>query len=186
MDINNIIKEVEKDFQKTIDFFQQDISSIRTGRANPSLVENILVDLYGSKIPLRQAASISTMGPRILLIQPWDHSSILAIEKSLLQSDLGINPVVDNNVIKINLPSLTEEYRKNLLKLLREKAELAKVSLRKSREDAWRRIQDGFRTGEIREDDKFKGKDKLQEIIDNFSKTIEDICQRKEKEIMES
>lgn len=179
------IKDTEKDFQKIIDFFQQDISSIRTGRANPSLVENILVDSYGSKMPLKQIASISVIDSRTISIQPWDHSIILSIEKALLQSDLGVNPIVDKNIIRISLPLLTEEYRKNLLKILGEKAEAAKISLRKSREDVWREIQDGFRAGKIKEDDKFKRKDELQELIESFNVKIDEICRRKKEEIME-
>ena len=137
-------------------------------------------------MPLKQLASISVMGPRIISIQPWDQSSLLVIEKAVLQSDLGVNPMIDKNTIRINLPPLTEEYRKKLLKLLGEKAEAAKISLRQCREDAWRKIQNGFRSGEIREDDKFKGRDELQEMIDKGSKEIESIFGRKKEEIMES
>jgi ribosome recycling factor len=186
MNIKDILKETRDDFTKTIEFFQKDVSAIRTGRANPCLVENIIVDSYGSKMPLKQIASISVMGPRILAIQPWDVSAILSIEKAILQSNLGANPVVDKNIVRITLPSLTEEYRKTLSKSLSEKAEAARISLRKTREDKWRQIQDGFRVGSVREDDKFKGKDELQKLIDEFSNQVEEICQRKEKEIMES
>jgi ribosome recycling factor len=186
MNVKDVIKEAREDFAKTVDFFQKDVSAVRTGRANPCLVENITVDSYGTKMPVKQIASISVTGPRTLAIQPWDQSALLSIEKALLQSDLGANPIVDKNIIRITLPSLTEEYRKSLLKLLGDKAESARISLRKSREEAWRKIQDNFRVGEIREDDKFKGKDELQSLIDEFSGKIEEICSRKEKEIMES
>ncbi len=186
MDIKDIIEETKKEFDKTINFFEEDIATIRTGRANPSLVEKIVVDSYGSKMPLNQLASISTMGPRTLAIQPWDQSIVSEIEKALSQSDLGGSPVVDGNIIRVTLPSLTEEYRKKLLKLLGDKAEAAKISLRKSREEAWRKIQDNFKKGEIREDDKFKGRDGLQELIDDYSQKVEETYKRKEEEIMES
>ena len=186
MEIKEIIKQTKEEFYKVVDFFEQDISSIRTGRANPSLVENITINLYGSKMPIKQAASISVIGPRVLSIQPWDQSSLLVIEKAVLQSDLGVNPMIDKNTIRINLPSLTEEYRKKLLKLLGDKAEAARISLRQCREESWRKIQFGFRAGEIREDDKFKGREDLQELIDNSSNEIEKIFEKKKEEIMES
>jgi ribosome recycling factor len=186
MEIKEIIKQTKEDFYKVIDFFEQDVSSVRTGRANPSLVENITIDLYGSRMPIKQLASISVIGPRVLSIQPWDQSSLLVIEKAILQSDLGVNPMIDKNTIRINLPLLTEEYRKKLLKLLGDKAEAARVSLRQSREEAWRKIQFGFRAGEIREDDKFKGREDLQELIDNSNNEIERIFEKKKEEIMES
>ena len=186
MELKDIIKQSREELYKVVDFFEEDISSIRTGRATPSLVENIPVNAYGTKMPLKQLASISVLGPRVISVEPWDQSSLLVIEKAILQSDLGVNPMIDRNTIRINLPTLTEEYRKKLLKVLGEKAEAARVSLRQCREDAWRKIQNGFRLGEIREDDKFKGRDDLQEIIDDCNKKIEEIYERKEKEIMES
>jgi len=186
MDIKEIIKEAEARFEKTVGFFEQGLVSIRTGRANPSLVENIMVDSYGSKLPLKQLASISALGPRALLIQPWDQSTISQIEKSLSRADLGTSPVVDKNTIRVTLPSLTEEYRRKILKTLSDKAELAKVSLRKTREEGWRKIQEGFKNGEIREDDKFKGKDDLQKLIDNYSGLIDRTLEKKEEEIMEN
>ncbi len=186
MDIKEILKETEVEFQNTVDFFEKDVATVRTGRANPSLVENILVDSYGSKLPIKQLASISVLDQRTLSIQPWDYSVISSVEKALSQSDLGANPIVDKNTIKITLPSLTEEYRKKLLKLLNDKAESAKISQRKSREDTWKKMQDGFRAGEIREDDKFKGKEDLQKLIDEYGKKIDAVIGRKEKEIMEN
>ena len=186
MVIKEITKTAQQEFIKVIEFFEQDVSSVRTNRDNPSLVENITIDIHGSRMPLKQLASISVMGSRVISIQPWDQSSLLVIEKAILQSDLGVNPMIDKNTIRINLPPLTEEYRKKLLKLLGEKAEAAKISIRKCREDAWRKVQNGFRAGEIREDDKFKGRDELQEMIDKSNKEIESIFGRKKEEIMES
>ncbi len=186
MDLKEILKETELNFEKTISFFEQDILSVRTGRANPSLVEDVMIDSYGSKLPLKQLASISSLGPRTLLIQPWDQSMMPQIEKALSQTDLGTSPIADKDAIRITLPSLTEEYRKRILKTLSEKAEAAKVALRKSREESWRKIQESFKSGDIREDDKFKGKDDLQELIDSYTQKIDEAFKRKEKEIMES
>lgn len=186
MDIKNIIKDTRSEFDKVITFYEKDISGIRTGRATSSLVEDITVDSYGTKLPLKQVASISIPGPRLITIQPWDRSLTPVIEKAIAQSELGINPVSDKETINIPLPPLTEEFRKNLTKILNEKSEEARVSLRKVREDAWKEMQDGFREGLIREDDKFKGKEDLQKLIDEYNDKIERISEKKTKEIMEN
>lgn len=179
-------KSVRVEFDKIIAFFEKDISSIRTGRATSSLVENIIVDSYGTKLPLKQVASISIPGPRLITIQPWDRSLTPVIEKAIAQSELGVNPISDKDAINIPLPPLTEEFRKNLTKILNEKSEEARVSLRKVREDAWKDLQDGFREGLIREDDKFKGKEELQKIMDEYNDKVERIAEKKTKEIMEN
>ncbi len=186
MDIKSITKETRNEFDKVISFFEKDIAGIRTGRATSSLVEDIQIDSYGTKLPLKQIASINIPGPRLITIQPWDRSLTPVIEKAISQSDLGINPVSDKDAINIPLPPLTEEFRKNLTKVLNEKSEEARVSLRKVREDVWKDIQDGFRDGVIREDDKFKGKEELQKLIDEYNNKIEAISVRKTKEIMEN
>ncbi len=185
MDIRSIIKNTREEFDKIISFFEKDISGIRTGRATSSLVENIMVDSYGTKLPLKQVASINIPGPRMIAIQPWDRLLTQAVEKAIAQSDLGVNPVSDKNMINISLPPLTEEFRRNLTKILNEKSEEARVSMRKMREESWKEIQDGFREGNIREDDKFKGKEELQKCIDEYNEKIEKISERKRKEIME-
>jgi ribosome recycling factor len=186
MDLKNIIKEARNEFDRVISFFEKDITGIRTGRATPSLVENIVVDSYDSKMPVKQIASINIPGTRIIVIQPWDKSIIPNIEKAISQSDLGINPVSDNDSVKINLPPLTEEFRKKLIKILNEKSEEARISLRRSREEFWKEMQNGFKEGSIREDDKFKGKEDLQKTIDEYNKKIEDISSQKKKEIMDN
>ncbi len=186
MDIKNIIKETRAEFDKIISFFEKDIAGIRTGRASASLVEDITVDSYGTRLPLKQVASISVPGPRLITVQPWDRSLTPVIEKAIAQSELGINPVSDKETINIPLPPLTEEFRRNLTKILNEKGEEARISLRKVREDAWKSVQDGFRDGSIREDDKFKGKEELQKLIDEYNGKIEAISAKKEKEIMEN
>ncbi len=186
MDIKSIIKNTRTEFDKIISFFEKDISGIRTGRATSSLVENIIVDSYGTKLPLKQVASINIPGPRLITIQPWDRSLTPIIEKAVAQSELGINPVSDKDSINIALPPLTEEFRRNLTKILSEKGEEARVSLRKVREESWKEMQEGFREGSIREDDKFKGKEELQKCIDEYNEKIEQTSERKNKEIMEN
>ena len=186
MDLKENIKKTRVEFDKVIDFFEKDITKIRTGRANPSLVENIMIENYGLKLPLKQIASINVPGPRIITIQPWDKTLTPIIEKAISQSELGINPVQAQGVINIALPPLTEEFRKNLIKILNQKNEEARVSLRKIREESWKELQDKFRQGSLREDDKFKGKEELQKWIDEYNSRIENISEKKNKEIMEN
>ena len=186
MIIGDIIKKTKTELDKIVSFFEKDIASIRTGRATSSLIENIVVDSYGSKLPLKQVASINIPGPRIITVSPWDKALTVSIEKAIAQSDLGVNPISDKDVITISLPPLTEEFRKNLTKILNEKGEEARISLRKVREDFWKKIQEGFKNGEVREDDKFKGKDELQKCINEYNKKIEEISERKNREIMEN
>lgn len=186
MIISEIIKKTKDGFEKVVKHFETDISGIRTGRATPSLVENITVDSYGTKMPLSQLASINVPGTRILTIQPWDRTIIPSIEKAISQSNLGVGCSVDQDLIRISLPPLTEEFRRNFIKILNDKNEEAKVSLRRIREDSWKEMQDRFRSGEIREDDKFKGKDDLQKAIDEYSRKIDELSDRKNKEIMEN
>ncbi|XOB41632.1 MAG: ribosome recycling factor [Candidatus Nealsonbacteria bacterium] len=179
-----IINKIKPELDKTINFLDRELAKIRTGRVSASLVEDLMVDYYGKKTPLKQVSSISTPGPRTLCIQPWDHSILLNIEKAILESNLGINPIVEKDLIRLSLPPLSEEYRKNLLRVLNEKLEAARLTLRRWREEAWRQIQEGFRQGKIREDDKFRAKDELQELIDEYNQKIKEMEERKKKEIM--
>jgi len=180
-----IINKIKPELAKAINFLDRELAKIRTGRVSASLIEDLIVDCYGEKTPLKQLSSISASGPRTLCIQPWDHSVILNIEKAILESNLGVNPIVEKDLIKLSLPPLSEEYRKNLLRVLNEKLEAARLTLRRWREEAWRQIQEGFRQGKIREDDKFRAKDELQKLIDEYNGKIKEIEERKKKEIME-
>lgn len=180
-----IINKIRPELDKTLNFLDRELAKIRTGRVSTSLVEDLIIDYHGEKTPLKRLATISVSGPRTLFIQPWDTSILLNIEKIILGSDLGINPIVEADVIKLPLPPPSEEYRKNLLRLLAERLETARLTVRHWREEAWRQIQDGFRQGKIREDDKFRAKDELQELIDEYNEKIEEIGERKKKEIME-
>jgi len=178
-----IIKKIKPELEKVFNFLEKEMAGIRTGRANPSLVENIVVDCFGQKFPLKQLAAVSSPGPREIVIQPWDKSYIESIEKAISQSTLGASPVVDKDIIRISLPSLSEEYRKDLLRLLSEKQEEARKTIRRWREEVWSEIQEKTRKGEIREDDKFRAKDDLQDLIDDYNEKIKEVGERKKKEI---
>ena len=179
-----LIDEKKSDFDGALGHFAKESNTIRTGRANPALVDSVFVDYYGAKTSLKQMANISVPEPRVLLVQPWARDTIAAIENAIRTSDLGLNPSNDGAVIRIVLPALTEERRKDLVKVLNQKAEEAKVSVRAVREDAWSAVQERSHIGGMSEDDKFRGKDYLQKIVDEYNKKIEEMREKKEKEIM--
>ncbi|EKE20724.1 MAG: hypothetical protein ACD_7C00500G0006 [uncultured bacterium] len=160
------------------------MSKIRTGRANPSIVEDLLVDYYGTKTPLKQIANINVPEPRTLLIQPWSRDSLANIEAAIKISDLNLAPNNDGEVIRINIPALNEERRLELVKILNKKAEEAKISIRNIREDVWREIQELEKEGKIAEDDKFRGKERLQEAVNDYNKKVDDMREKKEQEIL--
>lgn len=184
MTYKEVINKIKPDLEKTIEYFKNELAKIRTGRASPALVEDVEVDYYGTKLPLKQLASITAPEPREIIIQPWDKGSVMAIKNSILGANLGMAPVVDGEIIRLSIPQLTEETRRELAKILRTKIEEARVSIRRKREETWNEIQDLFQAGEIREDDKFRGKDELQKIIDEYNGKIEEMGKRKEGEIM--
>ncbi|MCD6550165.1 ribosome recycling factor [bacterium] len=179
-----IIEKIKPELDKVIGFLERELAKIRTAGASVSLIEDIKVECFGQQMLLKQLASISVPEPRVIVIQPWDSSYIDSIQKAIEKSNIGVNPVVDQKIIRLVLPPLTEEYRKNLSKILSEKKENARKTVRHWREEAWKEIQEKFRKGEISEDEKYKGKDKLQEVIDEYNKKIEEKVEKKEKEIM--
>ena len=166
------------------EWLKKEFIPLRTSRATPALVENILIDSYGSKTPLKHVASITVEDARTLMITPWDHSVLKSMEHAIVGSSVGISPVVDKNSIRLTMPELTEERRKALMKVVSEKLEEAKISLRKARDEVWQDIQNKEKKGEMPEDDKFRFKDELQKVIDKTIKDIEEISERKNKEIM--
>ena len=179
------IDKIKPEIDNAISYLEREMTKIRTGRASPSLVGDIVVECFGEKFPLKQLAAISLSGSKQIVIQPWDKSYIEGIEKAVSQSGLNFSPVVDKDVIRVTLPPLSEEYRKDLLRMLSEKQEEVRQSIRRHREKAWDEIQQRFKNGEIREDDKFKAKDELQELIDKYNEKVEEIGERKKKEILE-
>lgn len=179
-----IIEKSAVKFEKAASYFEEELSQLRTGRASSALVDNLMVDYYGSKAPIKQMASVTVPEPRLIVISPWNKDDLVSIEKALRESQLNFNPNNDGQVIRINIPPLTEERRKELVKMLNKKAEEARVAVRKNREEVWDGIQELEKQGKIGEDDKFSGKDKLQETVEKYNSQIEAIRDKKEKEIM--
>jgi len=183
VDYKELIKKIRPELDKVISFLEREVSKIRTGRASASLVEDIMVDCFGQKMALKQLAAISSPEPKQIVIQPWDKSYFDSIQKALANSSLGANPIVDKDVIRITLPPMSEEYRKSLLRMLSEKQEEARKTLRRWRGEVWEEVQEKAKQGEIREDDKFRAKDELQDLLDEYGEKIESIGERKKKEI---
>jgi len=177
------VHEIEEKMKKTIDATVREFSEIRTGRANPSLVEGIMVEYYGTRTPLKQLAGISIPEPRLIAIQPWDPSSVPDIEKAILKSQLGINPVNDGKIIKVPIPSLTRERCEELTKVLHKIAEQGRVSIRTVRRDGIDSIKKMEDSKDISEDDRFKGQEQVQKLTEKHTKKIEDLLEGKEKEL---
>lgn len=180
-----IIEKIKPELEKTIHFLERELAKIRTSRATPSLVEDIEVECFGQKFLLKQLGAISIPKSREILIQPWDKSYIEPIEKAISKSSLGVSPIVDGQILRISLPPISAEFRESLLKIVSQKREEARQTIRKWRGEAWDKIQDLAMEGKISEDDKYRGKDRLQELVDEYNEKIDEIVERKKKEIME-
>lgn len=178
------ISTAEKKLEEAIIFLQTELTKIRTGRAAPSLVDHFVVDVYGSRSPLKQLASITSPDPRTLVIQPWDKALIQDIERTLRSSDLNLSPAVEGTFIRLNLPPLTEENRQALIKIVRDRAEACKISVRQQREKIRDELNDEEKSKLITEDQKFKLQKQLDELVHAFGKKIEDLIEAKETEIM--
>ncbi len=183
MSYKEFIDKSKPEFEKALKFLEQELAKIRTSRATPSLVEDIQVDAFGSKFALKQLGAISTPSTNQIAIQPWDASYIEPIEKAISNSGLGMSVAVDKNLIRLSLPLLTEEYRQALSKILNEKAEQTRQIVRRLREDVWNKIQSAEKAKEISEDEKFKGKDDLQKIVDDYNEKIKNLVDKKKNEI---
>ncbi len=183
MDYKDIIKKTKPEMEKVIGFLEKELAQIRTSRVSPALIEDILVDFSGTKSSLKQLGTISCSGPREILIHPWDRSYVEPIVSALRKNKVGVSPVVDKDVVRLTFPPLSQEYRQELLRGLANKSEETRKTIRHWRDTAWREAQDKFREGEIREDDKFRVKDELQDLIDENNKRIDKIGERKKKEI---
>lgn len=183
--IKELLKEAEAHMQKSIHVLQEDLAGIRTGRAHPGLVEKIQVEYYGAPTPLMQLASISVPEPRSLMIKPFDKTTLKTIERAILASDLGLTPNNDGIAIRLNLPPLNEERRRDLVKHVSHRLEEARVALRNIRRDSIKDIKEFENEKLISEDERKRGEEDLQKIIDRLIGEIERIGQQKEKEIME-
>ncbi|MBE5776968.1 MAG: ribosome recycling factor [Clostridiales bacterium] len=179
-----VIDEAKVKMEKARDFYQQDMLSLRAGRANPQILDKIVVDYYGSPTPLKQMGNINAPEPRMLVISLWDPKAIPLVEKAIQKSDLGLNPSNDGKVIRLAVPELNEERRRELSKVVKKSAEEAKVAVRNTRRDAMEQIKKLKKDSVITEDDQRKAEDELQKVTDQKIKEIDKISAEKEKEIM--
>jgi ribosome recycling factor len=183
--LNDVYEDARDRMQKTIETLERDYKRLRTGRASISLVDGIKVDYYGSATLLNQLATLTIPEPRTIMIQPWDSSVIGEVEKAILKSDLGLTPSNDGKVIRITIPPLTQERRRELVKVIKKKAEEAKVAVRNVRRDANEMLKDLKKEKEISEDEQVKAQEETQKITDDFIKKIDSVYSTKEKEILE-
>lgn len=182
--IKDVISAAEVKMQKTLSVLNSDLSTMKAGRANPTMLDRIQVDYYGSPCPLTQVANVSAPEPRMLVITPWEKSLLKEIEKAILKSDLGINPSNDGSIIRLLIPELTEETRKNLVKNVKKTGEDAKVAIRSIRRDANEKIKSLKKDGHISEDEVKKAEETVQKKTDQYIKEIDSAIVAKEKEIM--
>lgn len=180
-----VIDTAAEKMKKTTAVYQDDLRSIRAGRANPQLLERVTMDYYGVQTPLTQMGNITSPEPRMLVVNVWDQKAIPLVEKAILKSDLGLNPSNDGKIIRLIIPELNEERRKELTKLVRKGAEEAKVAIRSIRRDAMDQFKKLEKDSQITEDDRAKAEKKMQEVTDNAIKGVDELCAKKEKEIME-
>jgi ribosome recycling factor len=181
--IAEVIAELEKDISKTHEALKRDLSKIRTGRAHPSLLESVRVEVYGSQMPLSQVATVTAPEARMLTVKPWDKTQLKVIEKAIVQSPLGLNPQSDGDILRIPLPPLTEERRKDLAKLVKKQGEETKVAIRKARHDA-KDMLDGLE-GDMSEDELERAQKKVEELIQKGTSEVDAIIARKDKDLLE-
>ncbi|MGE5583002.1 MAG: ribosome recycling factor [Bacillota bacterium] len=183
--VKDVLKDTENHMKGAIEATKKEFAAVRTGRANPSILDRVVVEYYGTPTPLNQVASVSTPDARMLVIQPWDKSVLGAVEKAIQKADLGMNPVNDGNVIRLPVPQLTEERRKELVKIVKKEAEEKRVVIRNLRRDANDKIKALEKEARISEDESKKGLDDVQKLTDKYIAEIDRILEQKEKEIME-
>jgi ribosome recycling factor len=185
MTTQETLHDAEQKMRGAVSFTQEELSSLRTGRANPKLLDRLSVDYYGTLVPLNQLASFSVPEPRLLVLQPFDRNAVASIEKAIMSSDLGLTPSNDGNVIRLAFPPLTEERRKDLIKLARDRAEEGRVSVRNVRRHAKEHLEREERDHNISEDDLRRAEKELQRLTDQFVTEIDRILEQKEKELGE-
>lgn len=181
----DVLKISEDKMKKSISILKNELISIRAGRVNPSILDRITIDYYGTMTPINRLASITSPEPKIIMVQPWDASKLSEIEKAIQKSDLNINPIADGKVIRLVFPDLTEERRKELVKVVHKKAEETRIAIRQIRRDANDSIKKMDKNGEISEDDKLKKEDDVQSLTDKYIKEVDKLVSEKEREIME-
>ncbi|HEX7048391.1 MAG TPA: ribosome recycling factor [Gammaproteobacteria bacterium] len=183
--IEDLKKDASKRMDKSVESFRTELTRIRTGRAHTSLLDHITVDYYGSEVPLSQVANISAEDSRTLMVQPWERQMVAVIEKAIMTSDLGLNPATAGQIIRVPLPPLTEERRRDLIKVVRAEAENARVSVRNVRRDVLGDIKDLLKEKEISEDDERRAQDDVQKLTDRHVAEIDQMLAKKEQELLE-
>jgi len=183
--INDITNDCEEGMKKAIDAFKRDLAKIRTGRASAAMLDGIRVDYYGTPTPVNQVATVQVVDARLITIKPWEKSMIPVIDKAIRASDLGLNPVPDSDLVRLPIPPLTQERRKDLAKVVKKQAEEARVAVRAARRDAMDLVKEAEKDGEISEDEKKNGEKKIQELTDKYVTAVDGIAVAKEQEIME-
>jgi ribosome recycling factor len=183
--VKDVLKDLEKRMKTSLEHFRKDLGKLRTGRANLSIFEDIKVEYYGVLTPVNQMAKVGVPDPSLITVQPYDASLLEAIDKAVKAADLGLNPINDGKVLKIPIPPLDEERRREIVKKVKKMLEDEKTALRNMRRESKEFIEELEKEKEITEDDKFKGLDELQKITDDYTKKIEDAAAVKEKEIMQ-
>jgi ribosome recycling factor len=183
--IEDIKKDASKRMAKSIEALKDEFSKIRTGRAHVSLLDHVRVEYYGNEVPLNQAATVSVVDARTLSVQPWEKSMVPAIEKAIMSSDLGLNPATSGTVIRVPLPMLTEERRKEMIKIVRHEAESSRVAIRNIRRDSNNDIKELLKEKEVTEDEARRGEDDIQKLTDKYVGEVEQLLAAKEKDLME-
>jgi ribosome recycling factor len=183
--LDGILKSAEHKMTTAVDILSRDLQSVRTGRATPTLLDRIQVDYYGTPTPINGVANISAPDPRMVVVQPWDRSMLGPIEKAIQKSDLGINPTNDGQVIRLVLPQLTEERRKELVKQVHQRAEVARVAVRNCRRDALDHMRKAEKDGGISQEDEKRAQERLQKLTDTFIRRVDDVSRNKESEVLE-
>jgi ribosome recycling factor len=183
--VDEALKQAEHKMQKAIEVAREEFGGVRTGRASPQLLQRLNVDYYGSQTPMQQLASFSVPEPRLLVIHPYDRNAMQMIEKAIQASDLGLNPSNDGSVIRLSFPPLTEERRKELVKMIRDRAEHGRVAVRNVRRHTKEEIDKDMKAGKVSEDDGHRAEKDLQKLTDKFVAEIDQMLERKESELME-
>ena len=182
--LDDMIKDAEQRMQKSIETLKRDLAKIRTGRAHPSVLDHVTVEYYGSETSLSQVANISTSDARTLAITPWDKSMVGPVEKAIMNSDLGLNPSTAGDVIRIKMPALTEDRRRELVRVVRNEAEGGRIAIRNIRRDVNQDLKDLLKEKEITEDDLRRGEERVQKTTDRYVAQIDDLLKEKEQDLM--
>jgi len=179
------IREARDRMEKAVEAMRREFTSVRTGKATPALLDTVRVEAYGSKMPINQVGTVSAPEPRLLLVQPWDKSLLGEIEKAIRSADLGLNPANDGSIIRVPIPPLNEERRKDMVRMLHKLAEEGRISVRQARQDANKAIKQRQADHEIGDDEAHREMDEVQKLTDEYSKKIDDLLAHKEAEVLE-